>query len=213
MRRLQYMEKLIFLVITVIMLAGCSGNGKAEHSDSTDKDTTVRIDSVALAAKQEADRQAREDSIKNNALKDDTLKEKHIVIDKQSFTLYLRENGKTLMESKVCIGKGIGQKQRKGDSRTPEGTYRIRSIENASGWTHDFHDGKGKRKGAYGPWFFRLDTPQSPHIGIHGSCFPETVGTRDSDGCVRMLNEELEQLKNHVKVGMKVIINPDKTNP
>lgn len=203
------MKTLFYLFFTLCVLTGCSGNAKSEQ-EKLKADSLRTVDSLAKAeAAKEAAEKARKDSITESALKNDTLKEKHIVVDKPSFTLYLRENGETLMESKVCIGKGVGQKKGKGDHKTPEGTYKIRSIENAAGWTYDFHDGKGKRKGAYGPWFFRLDTPQSTHIGIHGSPFPETVGTRDSDGCIRMVNEDLEELKQHVFVGMKVVINPD----
>lgn len=204
------MKKFLFIFLTATMLFSCS-NSKAEEESQVSKDT---LSAAEIAAKAEADSiayvKAREDSLRNEALKNDTLKERHIVIDKPSFMLYLREDGKTLMEAKVCIGKGIGQKKRQGDHKTPEGTYKIRAIQQASGWTYDFHDGKGKRKGAYGPWFLRLDTPQSTHIGIHGSPFPETVGTRDSDGCIRMVNEDLEKLKEQVKVGTKVVINPDK---
>lgn len=43
----------------------------------------------------------------------------------------------------------------------------ICSIENSSRWKHDFKDGKGLRKGAYGPYFFRLKVPKFNSIGIH----------------------------------------------
>ena len=135
--------------------------------------------------------------------------EKFIIVNKPLSTLYVKEDDKILMEVPVCIGRGVGQKTRKGDHKTPEGVFKIISMEPSSGWTEDFKDGKGPRKGAYGPWFFRLNTPQSTHIGIHGTCFPESVGSRQSDGCVRMRNEDVEALKKHVKVGMKVIITPD----
>ena len=155
---------------------------------------------------------ARLDSLESRVLTADSLKEKHILVDKESSMLYVREDGATLMSAPVCLGRGIGQKRGKGDHKTPEGEYKIRSIEKASGWTYDFHDGRGKVKGAYGPWFFRLNTPQSTHIGIHGTLFPESMGKRESDGCVRMRNDDLEKLRDYVAVGMKVIINPDKIN-
>lgn len=64
-------------------------------------------------------------------------------------------------------------------------------------------------RGAYGPWFFRLKIAQWTSIGIHGTCFPESIGTRVSEGCVRLKNEDLLKLKSFIKIGMKVIITED----
>lgn len=135
--------------------------------------------------------------------------EKYIVIDKPSLTLTLKDGDKTLATYPVCCGMNYGQKKRRGDHKTPEGTFKISVIHNAIGWGHDFNDGKGMRNDAYGPWFFRLNTPQSKYIGIHGTCFPQSVKGRESTGCIRMRNEDISALRKHVYVGMKVIINPD----
>lgn len=136
--------------------------------------------------------------------------DKYIVIDKPNFTLTVYSgNGETEATFPVCLGKGVGQKQRAGDHRTPEGDFKVSHMQPSSSWTHDFKDGKGARKGAYGPWFFRLNCKQSSHIGIHGTCFPETTGTRASDGCIRLKNDDLQKLREYVYVGMPVKILPD----
>lgn len=139
-----------------------------------------------------------------------TPSDKYIEIDKPNFKLYLK-NGDGSIEKTypVALGKNTGQKTRLGDHKTPEGRFKISMIQPSAGWPHDFGDGKGARKGAYGPWFFRLNCPQSTHIGIHGTCFPEQTGTRASDGCIRLRNEDIEDLKPYVFVGMPVIIIPD----
>ena len=62
---------------------------------------------------------------------------------------------------------------------------------------------------AYDPYFIRLNTPQWRSIGIHGTCFPESIGTRCSEGCVRLRNEDVAELVKHIKVGDKVIIEKD----
>lgn len=98
-----------------------------------------------------------------------------------------------------------------GDMKTPEGDFTICSIENSCQWKHDFKDGKGVRKGAYGPFFFRLKVPKFKSIGIHGTCKPETIGTRDSEGCVRLHNEDLQRLRDLIHLGMSVTISKDKT--
>lgn len=133
----------------------------------------------------------------------------YIVIDKPKLELYVINKTDTLFRAPVCVGKNRGNKQRHGDNRTPEGTFTICQIQDSSWWTHNFHDGKGERKGAYGPWFFRLKMPQWTTIGIHGTCFPSSIGTRDSEGCVRLNNNDLNRLKSYVYLGMKVTVLKD----
>jgi len=43
-------------------------------------------------------------------------------------------------------------------------------------------------------------------FGIHGTTKPETVGSQSSDGCVRMINEQVEELFIFLPRGSKVII-------
>ena len=134
----------------------------------------------------------------------------HIVVDKPKLRLYVIENSDTLLNVPICVGKNKGNKTRRGDHKTPEGKFAISGIYNSTSWKHDFKDGKGLVAGAYGPWFFRLNSSKWFHIGIHGTCYHKTIGTRDSDGCIRLKNEDLNQLKNYVNIGTKVVILPDK---
>lgn len=195
-----------FIICSLYSCSGHSGNNTQNKADSLEE-----IDSMSLTEEvTKKSEQSTKDSIEQEILKADTLKERHILVDKNSFTLYLLEESNILMKMPVCLGERLGQKQRPGDHKTPEGKYKIGSIENSSEWTHDSRDGKGKIKGCYGPWFFRLTTPQSTHIGIHGTDEPETMGQRASEGCIRVKNEDIIRLKEQVKVGMIVIINPDK---
>lgn len=119
------------------------------------------------------------------------------------------EQSDTVYKAPVGIGLNRGTKKAKGDMRTPEGSFSIKSIERSSKWTHDFKDGYGQRKGAYGPYFIRLKIPNVNSIGIHGTCFPKSIGTRCSEGCIRLRNEDLSELRKYVFVGMRVIIEPD----
>ena len=41
---------------------------------------------------------------------------------------------------------------------------------------------------------------------IHGTNAPSSIGTAQSSGCIRMLNEEVIDLHNRVKIGAKVIV-------
>lgn len=133
-----------------------------------------------------------------------------IVISKRALILYVvSQSGDTLFSAPVTAGSNYGDKQRRGDRRTPEGTFTVCQIQNSSTWTHDFKDGYGVRKGAYGPYFFRLKTPRFSGIGIHGTCFPEQIGARRSEGCIRLNNADLERLRPYVYVGMKCVIEKD----
>ena len=130
------------------------------------------------------------------------------VSKKQQRFWVISQSNDTLLNVKVSTGKNPGHKQRRGDNRTPEGNFTIQQIQDASAWTHDFKDGKGERKGAYGPYFCRLKTPGFSGIGIHGTCFPELLGTPSSEGCVRMHDDNLRKFVKLVKVGTPVVIKP-----
>lgn len=127
-------------------------------------------------------------------------------LSKANFKLFVMD-GKNVVESfDIAVGKNRGQKRKVGDNRTPEGMFKIIQIQNSAYWTHDFRDGKGEIKGAYGPWFIRLETGWKG-IGIHGTHDPASMGTNASEGCIRLRNEDLLRLKEkYVKIGVKVFI-------
>jgi len=129
-----------------------------------------------------------------------------ILIDKSNFSLALYNRDKLLHKWRIAVGIVPGDKQRKGDNKTPNGIFRINQIQNSSEWTYDFGDGRGQTRGAYGPWFIRLHTPPWSGIGIHGTHDPESIGSRASEGCIRMNNDDVSELRKMVRLGMPVII-------
>ena len=141
-----------------------------------------------------------------------------LLISKPELRLYVCEvlAGDTLRRAHypVCVGLNKGQKQKKGDMRTPECTvenpFTITEIKDASTWTHDFGDGRGAIL-SYGNWFMRLKTPGHSGIGIHGSTNNEnSVPGRGSEGCIRLRNHDLDELKaNYAFVGMRVVVLAD----
>lgn len=133
-----------------------------------------------------------------------------VIVSKKELKLYVvNAKNDTIFTAPVCVGKNYGDKQMKGDYRTPEGTFKIHKILDARSWKHDFKDGAGVREGAYGPYFMRLQMENYKDIGIHGTCFPESVGTRASEGCVRLRNEDITRLYRYVRIGTMVTILPD----
>ena len=87
----------------------------------------------------------------------DPTKAEYIVISKEDFTLELFDSEDRVICSFRCaVGKNYGNKQRKGDMKTPEGEFYIEEIKSAKSWGHDFKDGKGYIPNCYGNWFMRL---------------------------------------------------------
>ena len=207
----------IRICLTSILFSGSilcwSCNGTGAQSESADSgvspvDSVAAMDTVAVVAVNPDVSEEVGDTL--------TAKEREIypeppfiLIDKGAFTLKLYDADGCLIEKyPVGVAVNYGNKKRLGDHKTPEGVFEISMIQPSSGWTHNFGDGKGVIKGCYGPWFLRLKTPVSPHIGIHGTHEPESIGTRCTEGCIRMLNEDIAQLKEKVTRGMKVVIIP-----
>lgn len=138
-----------------------------------------------------------------------------IVISKKDLRLYVygKVGGDTVLMAKypACLSKNKGQKQRRGDMKTPScpasKPFYIKAIKPASSWFHDFKDGRGSIK-AYGAWFLSLHTPGHSGIGIHGSTNNEkSVPGRASEGCIRLRDPDIIQLKErYAYLNMPVII-------
>ena len=117
--------------------------------------------------------------------------------------------GELEQKSNIATGKNYGTKQFAGDLKTPEGIFKIASVEDASQWSHDFKDDTiGVVKNAYGPYFIRLQVPGQSGIGIHGTSDSNSIGSRASEGCVRMNNKDLTDLVKNIHNVSVVIITP-----
>ncbi len=138
-----------------------------------------------------------------------------ILMSKKDYYLYVFEvqgSDTVLLARYDCaFGMKKGDKQKRGDMKTPNSTMRkpftISQIADASSWRHDFKDGRGNIK-SYGRYFLRLVTPGHSGIGIHGSTNnEESVPGRASEGCIRLRDKDIINLgANYAFVGMKVII-------
>ena len=135
----------------------------------------------------------------------------YLVVDKPHMTLALMQGTDTLAIYPISCGRGYGDKQRRGDLRTPEGLFHITQIVDASQWGHDFGDGLGYIPHAYGPWFVRLSAGNG--IGIHGTHDPGSMGLRASEGCIRLRNEDIAALRPRLRLRMQVLILPDRYEP
>lgn len=230
------LSKIITIFMAVLMLAsamtiaGCAEEkskekAKANVTETQKPQKTQEELAAEKKAKEAAEKKAKEEAEKKKLeaaekakqekalIKQNADQKKYsIFIKKSAYTLYLLDNKNTVIKSYDCtIGKNPGQKQKRGDMKTPTGTFYVDEIDDASSWTHDFGDGKGEIKGAYGPWFISINTDEMSKgawggIGIHGTHKPNVMRAMDSEGCIRLQNQNVEELKQYVRVGTKVTI-------
>lgn len=222
----------ILAVCGCVLLTGITGCGKPEEAKKqstvptllkiAEKQDSVAKQEVAAGKKETENKGGRINTKTENVARTEReqmqLKAKadslqyHVLVKKSAFTVYLLDDQNKVIRTYDCtIGKNPGQKEKRGDMKTPTGIFYVDEIDDASDWTHDFGDGRGEIKGAYGPWFISLNTEAMSKgawggIGIHGTHKPEAMGIRDSEGCVRLRNENIAELKQYVRVGTKVTI-------
>ena len=197
------MRPLLLIGITVLLLcdAGCTSHIDRRINDCNTSETTAPQQNATQEAKAEQAAPLIANAPSGTS----------ILIRKSEFRLYLLKDGNVVNSWPVALGKNAGQKRVSGDMKTPDGTFPINEVLDASYWTHDFGDGKGEIEGAYGPYFISLDTSNLSGgawdgIGIHGTHDPASIGTRASEGCIRMHNSDLLTLKKQISVGTQVTI-------
>lgn len=127
------------------------------------------------------------------------LEELSLLVRKSRCRLYVLLGGVRVREYEVGIGA---------DDKTPEGMFEIETKIEKPDWYF------GGRRIPYGDpqnplgtrWMGFRRTRKAAGYGIHGTDDPGTVGKAASEGCIRMLNGEVEELFTWVPRGTKVTI-------
>lgn len=142
----------------------------------------------------------------------DSIRTRLILIDKSDLSLLLLDSLGYIEKSySIACGLNKGNKEQAGDFKTPEGIFYINRIVNSACSYHDFKDGEGPILGAFGPWFLGLETPPFEGIGIHGTHLSSSIGIRSTEGCIRLKNEDVADLKHRIRIGTPVVILPDES--
>lgn len=117
-----------------------------------------------------------------------------IIVDKKTYTLTVYLNDKPVRAFPIAYGGNPDgkNKQAQGDSRTPEGNFKIGYKDTRA------YDPVATR----GMW---LETKWSG-IGIHGTPWPDSIGSKASHGCVRMYCQDSIELYKLVRAGTPVTI-------
>ncbi|NCD33545.1 MAG: L,D-transpeptidase [Spartobacteria bacterium] len=119
-----------------------------------------------------------------------------IEVDKSDNTLVVTLNDRFFKRYRVGTGKY---------GRTPVGDFKITDRQVKPTWWRP--DGKripfGDKENLLGTHWLSLDVRG---YGLHGTWEPDSIGSQSSAGCVRMLNENIEELYNLIPLGTKVTI-------
>ncbi|MEW6523226.1 MAG: L,D-transpeptidase [Bacillota bacterium] len=160
-----------------------------------------------------------------------------IVIEKSKYMLILYSGDTPVKAYRVGLGASpVGQKEREGDNRTPEGVFYVCQKAGASS-LHDPYLGtrwmrlsypdieagrRGLEAGVISRSTFQAiesaiaagrippqHTPLGGGIGIHGGYDLVPAGQRNwTQGCIGMYNADVEELYGQVSLGTPVIIRP-----
>ncbi len=218
--------------VTALMLVGMQPTSSTTSFPVSDQQGTERVENMEKKDKpfpysdenvyehvvlDYGNRAVRIDSDKSISMPGKMKKRENcfILMSKKDYYLYVYEaqDKDTVLLARYDCAFGLkkGNKERKGDMKTPNSTmavpFKITQLADASTWRHDFGDGRGNIK-SYGDYFLRLQTPGHSGIGIHGSTNNEvSVPGRASEGCIRLKDADIIDLrKNYAFIGMKVVI-------
>lgn len=115
-----------------------------------------------------------------------------IRISKSKFRLYLYNKGKLFKVYKIATGKG---------NKTPEGKFVIAAKIKEPEWTNNgVKYPYGTPENVLGTRWMKLRaaaTNPNKHLtgyGIHGTWEPSSIGKMASNGCIRMVNKDVEEL-------------------
>ncbi|MEA2012977.1 MAG: L,D-transpeptidase family protein [Verrucomicrobiota bacterium] len=126
-----------------------------------------------------------------------------ILIYKNYFKLLLYDGQKIFKAYDIAIGR---------QNRTPVGNFIVKNKQKEPVWTPPGrHIPYGDPENVLGTrWIGLMPTKNtSKHLsgyGIHGTWEPESIGTEASKGCIRMRNEDVNELFDFVSLNVPVTI-------
>jgi len=132
------------------------------------------------------------------------LAQPEIKINVPSRTLQIVQGGRIIREYSV----GVGNSRK---LMTPPGAYRVEKKIINPVWEHPYKEkgavriGEGSRN-PLGTRWIGFHSKGDGVFGIHGTNEPNSIGRFVSHGCVRMHNEEVEELFEIVRVGTPVLV-------
>ncbi len=122
-----------------------------------------------------------------------------LLVDKSDYTLTILLNGHYIKQYPVGIGKS---------DKTPVGVFIIdNKLVNPTWYAPEGVYPFGHPKNVLGTrWIGFEDKNDLYGYGIHGTADPDSIGKDMSNGCIRMKNENVEELFDFVKPKIRVVL-------
>jgi len=123
-----------------------------------------------------------------------------VLVSKNEFTLTVLMDDHYVKQYRIGTGK---------NDKTPEGVFEVKNKMANPTWYSpqggvypygDENNILGTR------WIGFKEKENLVGFGIHGTTLPETIGTASSDGCVRMKNEDVEEMYDFVTSDTEIVI-------
>jgi lipoprotein-anchoring transpeptidase ErfK/SrfK len=123
----------------------------------------------------------------------------YIVVDKSNHLLILYSFNRPVRSFAVATGIN--------ENDTPIGTFPVAMLVK-NPWYLKKNIPGGDPENPLGTRWIGLDVPgtDGSKYGIHGTNKPESIGENSSAGCIRMKNQDVEWLFEHVRLGTWVKI-------
>jgi len=118
---------------------------------------------------------------------------RRLIVNIAARKIVLVEDGKVVKMYPVAVGK----------RSTPSPSGRFRIASHVANPTYS-HDGKMVKPGPSNPVGTRWMGLGYKGYGVHGTNQPESIGHAASHGCIRMRNQDVEELFALVRVGDEV---------
>lgn len=143
-----------------------------------------------------------------------------VVVDPTNRFLYLVQgNGYALR-----YGVGVGRQEAfnfRGEAKigrkaewprwTPTPDMIAREPDRYGPYSGGMPGGEGNPLGARALYLYR--DGRDTHFRLHGTIEPETIGTKVSSGCIRLLNQDVIDLYRRVPLGARVVVLPAEPSP
>lgn len=122
-----------------------------------------------------------------------------LIADRSEHILKIYENDRFIKAFPIAVGR-LGKE-------TPEGQYRIiTKLEKP--YYRTKHIAGGDPNNPLGSHWLGLDVPGTDGsiYGLHGTNDPDSIGKNVSAGCIRLYNEDVQWLYEHLPLGTDIII-------
>jgi len=192
------MKKLraIFLLAVVLLISGCNFNIFGEK-----KPTGTRGGSYSMSGCSQA-------MVSNPADK--------IVVDKSDRKMYLYRGGSLIASFKVSLGANDyqGSKVKRGDKRTPIGTYKVlnkrchsvKYMAMTISYPNASDRAKARSRGVDPGSLITIHG--QPHWNADGHGDSYTLSKDWTDGCIALTNSGMKKLWSMIKVGTPITLKP-----